>query len=171
MSAEACRWDKIGERGRRRERQHRVHPVVGSDHLQAVAEDLGPHGSGGIDRACDGRDRRQQAAQSVLGPDVQNRDVQAGVAAGVGGEQADPVVIGHDPDPAARGHRLAGQQRGRVDQLADVARGDDASLPEQRLAGDRGRAAAAVCRPARWPASERPTSTVRTGMRGADAAG
>ena len=139
MSAEACRWDKIGERGRHRERQHRVHPGVGSDQLQAVAEDLGPYGSGGIDRACDGCDRRQQAAQSVLGPDVQNRDVQAGVAAGIGGEQADSVVIGHDPDPAARGHRLAGQQRGRVDQLADVARGDDASLPEQRFAGDRGR--------------------------------
>ena len=51
--------------------------------------------------------------------------------AGVGGEDAWAARVGHDRDPAARGHRLVREQGGDVEELLERARPDDAGLPEE----------------------------------------
>jgi hypothetical protein len=131
--------DQVGDGGARGKRQDRVHALVGRDLLQAAAEGVGCDGRCGIDRAGDSRARWQQLAKLVLDLAFERRDVQACIGASVGGQHSGTAGVGHDGDPAPGGHGLACQQRSRIEQLAEVAGGDDASLCEQRLAGDQWR--------------------------------
>ena len=64
---------------------------------------------------------------------LEGGDGQPGVTAGVGREHACTAGVGDDGDPAAGRQRLAGQERRRLDQLAEAVRRDDAGLAEQRL--------------------------------------
>ena len=59
--------------------------------------------------------------------------LQAGAGGGVRGELAGAADVGHDGHRAPGRDGLGGQQRGRLDQLAEAAGGDDAGLLEQRL--------------------------------------
>ena len=51
--------------------------------------------------------------------------------AGVGAEDPETAGVGHDRDAAAARQRLAGEQRGDVDELLERPRADHARLPEQ----------------------------------------
>ena len=72
-----------------------------------------------------------QAVRAVYG--------QAEVGAGVRGEYPGAADVGHDRDRAARRDRLAGEQRGGLDQVAEAVRGDDAGLLEQGFSADQRR--------------------------------
>ncbi len=65
-------------------------------------------------------------------------DLQAHVAARVGGEHRGAAGIGHHGDPVSLGYRLRGQQRRGVEELAEVGGGDHAGLLEQGLPGEGG---------------------------------
>ena len=63
----------------------------------------------------------------------QRLDAQPGRLARVGARDPGAAGVRHDADPVPRRQRLAGQQRGDVEQLADGAGADHAGVPEQRV--------------------------------------
>ena len=127
------RRDQVaGGAGRQDQGDHRVHPVVRGEQLQAPAEVLGGDGGRGVHRPGD-RAARQQRPQPPPGQPARPVHGQAELGARVGGQRPGAARVGHDRDGAPGRDRLGGEQRGGLGQLADAARGDDPGLLEQRL--------------------------------------
>ena len=127
--------NQVARRGRGRQREHRVDARVGADDLQAPAEDSGRDFRGGIDRPGHRGTGGEHVPECPPGIPGQAGDLQACVAARVGGEHPAAAGIGHHADPASGRRRLRRQQRHGVEELAEVSGSDDARLLEQGLPG------------------------------------
>ena len=84
-----------------------------------------------------GRQVRGEAARACLAGT--RLDAEPRRLAGVGARDPRAAGVGDDADAVAAGQRLAGQQRGDVEQLADRAGADHAGVAEQRVDGGVGR--------------------------------
>jgi hypothetical protein len=115
-------------------------------------------------RPCGPGRSKSRAVRTVHG--------QAEVGAGVRGEHPGAAHVGYDRDRAARRHRLAGEQRGGLDQVAEAARGNDTGLLEQGFPADQRRGHRRGVRCCRPLAGFRPPGVHgQDGHAGADPAG
>ena len=122
-----------GDERRDEDRHDRVDGRIVREDAEGAGEVVRGGAGDQVDRVGDGRLGRGEGAQSGLGVGGERRGVEPVAGARVGGEDARPAGVGEDRDGRPAGKRLAGEQRGDVEELAEGVGADDAGLAEERI--------------------------------------
>ena len=124
-----------GQHRRDEDCDHRVHLARVGEGLERAAVLRGAARRRHVDRVDGGGDGRQQSGKPGLEPGGEDRHLEPAGLEDVGAEDAGPAGVGDDPHPRTRRQRLAGQQRGDVEELGHGLGSDHAGLGEEGVDG------------------------------------